>query len=70
MLSPAERKRVLPSPPSALSFSIVPANLTVLLSIRPWKSLMFSRLSVTGAAFSPSPITIGSWSLERYGPGS
>ena len=65
MLSPLERNSEFASPPSARSFSIVPANFTVLASIRPWKSLMFIRFSVTGFGTRPRPTTIGSWSEDR-----
>jgi hypothetical protein len=50
----------------ALSCSIVPANFVVLASIRPWKSLMFSRLTVADSLASAlMPTITGSWSLER-----
>ncbi len=74
MLSPFERNRVLLSPASERSFSIVPANFTVSPSMRPWKSLMLSRLRglVVGAVAVPSSnaTMTGSWSLERYGVAS
>ena len=68
MLSPADTNAT--GPPAAMaaafSFSTVPANFTVLVSIRPWKSLMSSSVSVTGlAAPSTSPTITGSWSEER-----
>ena len=68
MLSPAESSADALSGPAAWrSFSMVAAQPTVLPSIRPWKSLMFSRLTVT-SLFAPGvskPTTSGSWSLER-----
>ncbi len=69
MLSPAETKAV-PSGFAARSCSIVPANFTVLASMRPWKSLIASRSScvVPGSA-APSwrPTRTGSWSDDRNG---
>ena len=66
MLSPSERNKVDASPYSARSCSIVPANFTVLPSMRPWKSLMLSRLMSTSVGLARSNPTIaGSWSDER-----
>ena len=76
MLSPAASSTA--SPPAdcaaARSDSTVPANFTVLASIRPWKSLMFSNVRSTGPAGGgvprSSPRTTGSWSEEAYGESS
>ena len=51
MLSPAERNSEGPVA-AARSCSIVPAKFTVLASMRPWKSLMPSSVSSTGASRS------------------
>ena len=74
MLSPAETKAV-PSGFCARSSSTVPAKFTVLLSMRPWKSLMATRSRSTepGSVVVPSrsrPTRTGSWSEDRNGVSS